>query len=69
MLLALRPDDILDQELFDGDPPAGLIISTHLARIMLTELLEVGTEAGVLAVDSAGQVIAPEHPEDKPTLH
>ncbi|MGB0733855.1 MAG: hypothetical protein ACPGPF_08810 [Pontibacterium sp.] len=69
VLLALRPDDILDQELFDGDPPAGLIISTHLARILLTELLDVGVETGALAVDSEGQVIVPSDPKAKPTLH
>jgi len=69
LLLGLRPDDLIDEDLFDGDPPAGLIISSHLTRMLLGELLELGAKEGVLAVDSHGNVIIPADPDEKTILH
>ncbi len=69
LLLGLRPDDLIDEDLFDGDPPAGLIISSHLTRMLLNELLELGAKEGVLAVDSNGNVIIPKDPDEKTTVH
>ncbi len=69
LLLGLRPDGMIDEELFEGDPPAGIIISAHLTRMLLHQLLELGVEQGALSLDSDGNVIAPENPEERPTLH
>jgi len=69
LLLGLRPDDLIDEDLFEGDPPAGLIISSHLTRMLLSELLELGAKEGVLAVDSHGNVIIPANPDEKTILH
>jgi len=69
LLLGLRPDGMIDEELFEGDPPAGIIISAHLTRMLLNQLLELGMEHGALATDSDGNIILPQDPEQKPTLH
>lgn len=69
LLLGLRPDDLIDDDLFDGDPPSGLIISAHLTRMMLNQLLEVGVEQGALMLDSSGHIVAPEEPEEPPVIH
>ncbi|WP_286237396.1 hypothetical protein [Neptuniibacter halophilus] len=69
LLLGLRPEDLIDEELFDGDPPAGLIISAHLTRMMLHQMLELGVEQGVLMLDSSGHIVVPDQPEEPPTLH
>lgn len=69
LLLGLRPDDLIDDDLFNGDPPAGLIISSHLTRMLLNELLELGAKEGVLAVDSNGNVIIPFDPDEKTIVH
>jgi hypothetical protein len=55
--------------MFEGDPPAGLIISAHLTEMLLQQLLELAQEQGALPLDSAGQLILPESDEDAPTLH
>ncbi|MGB0468895.1 MAG: hypothetical protein ACPGF7_15400, partial [Pontibacterium sp.] len=57
LLLGLRPDGLIDDDLFAGDPPAGLIISSHLTRMLLDELLDLGAREGVLSVDAQGHVI------------
>ena len=68
LLLGLRGDDLIDDDVFEGDPPAGLIISTHLTRMLLHQLLELAVSEGVLSVDDHGHVIIPQD-EDVPTLH
>lgn len=68
LLLGLRGDDLIDDELFEGDPPAGLIISTHLTRMLLHQLLELAVAEGVLSVDDDGHVVVPEETAT-PTLH
>ncbi|MBP0049403.1 hypothetical protein H9C73_11700 [Marinobacterium sp. AK62] len=69
LLLGLRPDGLVDEDLFEGDPPAGLVISAHLTEMLLQQLLERAQEEGALALDSSGQVIIPESEDDNPTLH
>jgi len=69
LLLGLRGDGLVDEELFEGDPPAGLIISAHLTEMLLQQLLERAQEIGALALDGSGQVIIPESEDDNPTLH
>ncbi len=69
LLLGLRPDDLVDPDLFDGDPPAGIIISSHLTHMLLQQLLELASERGALARDSSGVLILPDENEDGPRLH
>lgn len=69
LLLGLRPEDMMDEDLFDGDPPAGLIISAHLTHMMLQHMLELGVEQGVLVLDSSGHIIVPDLPKAPPTIH
>lgn len=69
LLLGLRADDLVDEEMFAGDPPAGLIISAHLTEMLLQQLLELAQDQGALPLDSAGQLILSESDEDTPTVH
>ncbi|MCP4596398.1 hypothetical protein [Neptuniibacter sp.] len=69
LLLGLRPEDLIDDDLFEGDPPAGLIISAHLTRMMLHQMLELGVEHGALVLDSSGHIVVPDEPEDPPIIH
>lgn len=69
LLLGLRPDDMVDEELFEGDPPAGIIISGHLTHILLDQLLELAENKGALARDGAGHIILPEGDDDNPVIH
>lgn len=69
LLLGLRPDELMDDELFEGDPPAGIIISGHLTNILLEQLLSMAEEMGALARDGAGHIIVPEGDEDNPVIH
>jgi hypothetical protein len=69
LLLGLRPDDLVDPELFDGDPPAGIIISSHLTHMLLQQLLELASERGALARDSSGHLILPDDSQAQPQLH
>ncbi|WP_299179161.1 hypothetical protein [uncultured Neptuniibacter sp.] len=69
LLLGLRPEDLIDEDLFDGDPPAGLIISAHLTRMMLHQMLELGVEHGVLVLDSSGHIVVPDEPDEPPIIH
>lgn len=69
LLLGLRPDDMVDEELFEGDPPAGIIVSGHLTHILLDQLLELAEEKGALARDGTGHIILPEGDDDNPIIH
>lgn len=69
LLLGLRDDGLVDEELFAGDPPAGLIISAHLTEMLLQQLLELAHEQGALALDSSGQPILLDSEEDSPIVH
>lgn len=69
LLLGLRPDDMVDADLFDGDPPAGIIISSHLTHMLLQQLLELASERGALARDSSGHLILPDENQTQPQLH
>lgn len=69
LLLGLRPDDVVDEELFAGDPPAGIIISGHLTHMLLDQLLELAEQKGALAHDAAGHLIIPEGDDDNPVIH
>ncbi|GGO79417.1 hypothetical protein GCM10011348_13630 [Marinobacterium nitratireducens] len=70
LLLGLRPDGLVDPDLFEGDPPAGIIISSHLTHMLLQQLLEIASERGALARDSSGHLILPaEDEESSPQLH
>ncbi len=68
LLLGLRDDDLIDDDIFEGDPPAGLIISTHLTRMLLHQLLEIAVSQGVLGIDEQGHILTPDS-ESTPTLH
>lgn len=69
ILLALRLDGRLREEVGEPDPPAGLIVGLHLTQMVLQQLLEVAQEEGALAIDSAGEIILPDSDEDNPTVH
>lgn len=69
LLLGLRPDDLIDDDLFEGDAPAGLIISAHLTRMMLHQLLELGVEHGALVLDSSGHIVVPDDPGEPHVIH
>lgn len=68
LLLGLRDDGLIDDDIFEGDPPAGLIISTHLTRMLLHQLLEIAVSQGVLGIDEQGHILTPDSTET-PTLH
>ncbi|WP_432698571.1 hypothetical protein ACQUQP_09575 [Marinobacterium sp. YM272] len=69
LLLGLRGDDLLDEELFEGDPPAGMIISAHLTEMLVQQLLDRALEVGAIGHDGEGQPILSETEEDNPTVH
>lgn len=68
LLLGLRADDIVDQEMFEGDVPAGMIISAHLTQMIISQLLEMAVERGVLGSDSSGHPLLPED-VSAPVIH
>ncbi|MGB1239621.1 MAG: hypothetical protein ACPG4U_15500, partial [Pseudomonadales bacterium] len=68
LLLGLRADDLVIDEVFDEDPPAGIIVSGHITQMMLDHLLELGAERGALACDGEGQLILPVDGEP-PVIH
>ncbi|MCV6609574.1 MAG: hypothetical protein OIF55_02265 [Amphritea sp.] len=68
LLLGLRGDGLVDQEMFDGDPPAGLIISAHLTQMIVNQLLELAVEHGVLGADSSGHPLIQDQGEG-PVIH
>lgn len=69
LLLALRADDLVVDEVFSNDPPAGIIISSHITQMIIDHLLEIATEKGALAFDSQGQLILPHDSEQAPVIH
>jgi hypothetical protein len=69
LLLGLRPDELMDDDMFAGDPPAGIVISGHLTSLLLEQLLMLAEERGCLAYDSTGAMIVPDTDEDKPVIH
>jgi hypothetical protein len=69
LLLGLRADDLVDEELFDGDPPAGIIISAHLTEMLVQQLVERGMEEGAVGHDPDGHPIISATDEDNPTVH
>jgi len=69
LLLALRADDLIIDEAFASDPPAGIIISSHITQLLLDHLLELAIQRGELAHDAQGQLILPDTVEDKPAIH
>lgn len=68
LLLGLRADDMVEEEIFEGDPPAGLVISAHLTDMVMAQLLDYAVEQGALALDSAGQPIF-QLSDKEPSLH
>ncbi len=68
LLLGLRADGMVDDEMFEGDPPAGLVISAHLTDMIMSQLMDYAVEQGALALDSAGQPIL-QVSEIGPSLH
>lgn len=69
LLLGLRADDLIDEELFEGDPPAGIIVSAHLTEMLVQQLLERALELGAIGHDADGHPLMPETEEDNPTVH
>lgn len=68
LLLALRADDLVVDEVFENDPPAGIIIGSHITQMVIDHLLDQATEKGALALDSQGQLILPVNSET-PIVH
>ena len=68
LLLGLRGDGMVDREMFEGDPPAGLIISAHLTQMIVAQLLELAVEHGAVGTDSSGHPLIPEN-KNGPVVH
>lgn len=68
LLLGLRGDGMVDEALFEGDPPAGMIISAHITQMMVSQLLELAVEQGVLGSDSSGYPLMPST-DGEPIIH
>lgn len=69
LMLGLRSDDMRDNEFFEGDPPAGVIIGAHLTEMLVDQLLQLALEQGALAMDGSGQLILPPNGQDTPVIH
>jgi len=69
LLLALRADDLVVDEVFENDPPAGIIIGSHITQLVIDHLLEQATEKGALALDSQGHLILPNEDSTSPLVH
>ncbi|HSG04681.1 MAG TPA: hypothetical protein VLA39_13255 [Marinobacterium sp.] len=69
LLLGLRDDGMVDPELFEGDPPAGMIISAHLTEMLVQQLVERAVSMGALGCDAAGHPLIDDSEEDNPTVH
>lgn len=69
LLLGLRDDGMVDPELFEGDAPAGMIISAHLTEMLVQQLVERAVGLGALGCDSSGHPIIDDSDEDNPTVH
>ncbi|WP_261841382.1 hypothetical protein [Aliamphritea ceti] len=68
LLLGLRADGMVEDEIFEGDPPAGLVISAHLTDMVMSQLMDYAVEQGALALDSSGQPIM-QLSDKAPPLH
>lgn len=69
LLLGLRDDNLVDPELFEGDPPAGMIISAHLTEMLVQQLVDKAVSMGALGFDSSGHPILDDNDEDAPIVH
>ncbi|WP_299199607.1 hypothetical protein [uncultured Amphritea sp.] len=69
LLLGLRGDGMVDEDMFEGDPPAGMIVSAHLTQMVVSQLLELAVERGVLGSDSSGHPLLPEDDSPTPVIH
>lgn len=69
LLLGLRGDGMVDEEMFEGDPPAGMIVSAHLTQMVVSQLLELAVERGVLGSDSSGHPLPPGDDSAGPLIH
>ena len=67
--LGLRDDSLVDPELFEGDPPAGMIISAHLTEMLVQQLVDRAMSMGALGFDSSGHPIIEDKEDDNPTVH
>ena len=69
LLLGLRDDKLVSEDLFDGDPPAGMILSAHLTEMLVQQLVEKAIELGALGYDSEGQPLFDDLDTDEPVVH
>ncbi|MCJ8340890.1 MAG: hypothetical protein MJK10_20700 [Pseudomonadales bacterium] len=69
LLLGLRADDLVVDDVFESDPPAGIIISSHITQMVIDHLLELATDRGALALDGEGQLILPGNEDQPPLIH
>ncbi|WP_417221887.1 hypothetical protein [Amphritea sp.] len=69
LLLGLRGDGMVDEVLFEGDPPAGMIISAHITQMVVSQLLELAVEQGALGTDSSGHPLLPGNDAGEPIIH
>lgn len=69
LMLGLRNDDLVDPDMFDNDPPAGMILSAHLTEMMVSQMIDRAIEKGALAMDSEGQPLLDDDAEETPTVH
>jgi hypothetical protein len=68
LMLGLRNDGLVDPELFNQDPPAGMILSAHLTEMMVAQMVDHAIEKGAIGMDSEGQPLFVDD-EEPPTLH
>ncbi|OUS35938.1 hypothetical protein A9R01_06300 ['Osedax' symbiont bacterium Rs2_46_30_T18] len=69
LLLGLRADGLVLDDVFESDPPAGIIISSHITQMVIDHLLELATDRGALALDGEGQLILPSNEDELPVVH
>jgi len=69
LLLGLRDDALVDPDMFEGDPPAGMIVSAHLTEMLVQQLVDRAVAMGALGFDSSGHPIIEDNDEDAPTVH
>jgi len=69
LMLGLRNDDLVDPDMFDNDPPAGMILSAHLTEMMVAQMIERAIDKGAVGTDSEGLPLLDEDAEEMPTLH
>lgn len=69
LLLGLRADDVVDQEMFEGDAPAGMIVSAHLTQMIISQLLELAVEQGLIGTDASGHPLISVGDLSGPVVH